>query len=429
MSAVTQEFTDVACTACGCVCDDLCVSVIDNRLASFTPDCPLAERWFHSVEAASQAEVQIAGRAAPLDEALARAAAIFRDARAPLIYGLSSSSTLGQRAAIRLADQLGATIDTSASTCHGPSIMALQSVGESTCTLGEVAQRADLVVYWGSDPATSHPRHMQRYALDPHGLFVPAGRVGRRLIVVDVERTKTAEQADRFLQIAPESDFDVLWALRALVNGDDIQGTSVGGVSRDQLAQLATLLKGCRSGVFFFGRGLTAGPTAHANVEALLELTRELNAFTRFYARRMRVYGDVAGADMVLCWQTGYPFSVNLARGYPRYNPGEYSADGLLTRGEIDRCLLVGTDGVDTLSSAAQHALANMPTVLVGHAKGKLSFTPTVSIPTAIYGIHRAGTAYRMDEVPVPLRAILSSPLPTDAEVIERLGALASTRQ
>ena len=42
--------------------------------------------------------------------------------------------------------------------------------------------------------------------------------------------------------------------------------------------------------------------------------------------------GDVAGADIVMTWITGYPFSVNLARGYPRYNPGEFSAQDMLER-------------------------------------------------------------------------------------------------
>ncbi len=42
--------------------------------------------------------------------------------------------------------------------------------------------------------------------------------------------------------------------------------------------------------------------------------------FTIF--RPQLIFGDVTGADSVLCWQTGYPFSVNLGRGYPRYNPG-----------------------------------------------------------------------------------------------------------
>ena len=91
-------------------------------------------------------------------------------------------------------------------------------------------------------------------------------------------------------------------------------------------------MKTCRSGVVFFGLGLSQSGLGHLNVEALLRLVTELNAHTRFYARRMRVQGDVAGADSVLCWQTGYPFSVNLSRGYPRYNPGEYSANDLLER-------------------------------------------------------------------------------------------------
>ena len=53
--------------------------------------------------------------------------------------------------------------------------------------------RADLVLYWGSDPVESHPRHMERYSLLPAGEFVPQGRSGRTLVVVDVQRTATAD--------------------------------------------------------------------------------------------------------------------------------------------------------------------------------------------------------------------------------------------
>ena len=45
---------------------------------------------------------------------------ILAKSRYPLIYGLSRSSTDGQRAAVRLADQLGAVLDTEAGT--GPSL-------------------------------------------------------------------------------------------------------------------------------------------------------------------------------------------------------------------------------------------------------------------------------------------------------------------
>ena len=126
--------------------------------------CHLAEPWFLAQNSATPPAAEIDGQPVALEAALDRAAELLKAARSPLIYGLSRSTTEGQRAATALADRIGATIDTTASTGHAPSILALQQVGESTCTLGEVRNRADLVIYWGSDPAETHPRHRERYA-------------------------------------------------------------------------------------------------------------------------------------------------------------------------------------------------------------------------------------------------------------------------
>src|SRR4029078_4656252 len=105
----------------------------------------------------------------------------------------------------------------------------------------------------------------------------------------------------------------------------------------------------------------------HANVEALLRLVADLNTFTRFTARRLRIPGDVSGADSVLCWQTGFPFAVNLSRGFPLYNPGEYTANDLLERGEVDACVLVGSEPVADLSPKAQQALKRIPTIILDY--------------------------------------------------------------
>lgn len=415
-----STFDDIACTVCGCVCDDLRVTVDDGRIAAIEPRCPLAEAWFlkQNVQP-TPSPAEVAGKSVALAQGIATAAAILRDSKLPLIYGLARSSTPGQRAAVHLADELGAIIDTNASTCHGPSIVALQAVGESTSTLGEVRNRADLVIYWGSNPAVSHPRHMERYSVDARGDFLPGGRKDRTLVVVDSRATETAKAADMFVQVRKGSDFEVLWALRALVQGKSFDTAEVGGVKLEVLADLAARMKSCRTGVVFFGRGLSLGPVGHADVEALLRLTMELNAFTRFYARRMRIYGDVAGADSVLTWQTGYPFSVNLARGYPRYSPGEYSAEACLSRGEVDACLLVGGEGIRTLSDKARARLEQIPTVVLDYASAERLMEPNVRFTTAVYGIHRSGTAYRMDEIPIPLRGFLPSPLPSDDEVLD----------
>ncbi len=416
---------DVACTVCGCVCDDLQMTIRDDRIAHVRGACHLSESWFLQQQSCEPPVAEIAGEAAPFEEAVARSAEILTQARWPLIYGLSRSSTPGQRAAARLADQIRANIDTTASLCHAPSIMAIQEVGESTCTLGEIKNRADLVLFWGVDPVQTHPRHLERYSGDAAGMFVRAGRAGRTIVVIDATPTGTSELADAFIQLNPGRDFEAIWTLRCLLRGFPVNEDRLSGIPLEKLVDLIQRMKSCRCGVVFFGLGLARTGAGHRNVEALLRLVADLNAHTRFHARRMRIPGDVTGADNVLCWQTGFPFSVNLTRGYPRYNPGEYSAFEMLQRGEADACLLVGSEGVSQMSPRAVAHLRSIPSIVVDHPTVPSAIPPSVRFTTAVYGIHLPGTAYRMDEVPIPLRPVLPAKYPSDAEVLNAIGAAA----
>ena len=411
-----RTFTDVACTVCGCVCDDLRVVVDGERIVEAVGACELARPWFLGQSSQIGSRPEIDGSPVEWDAAYDRAAAILKDSRAPLIYGLSRSTTEGQRAAVALADFLGATIDTTASSGHAPSIVALQQVGESTCTLGEVKQRADLVIFWGSDPVTTHPRHIERYC-------PPRSRAA--VVVVDSEETATAKQAEVFVRVPVEKNWDALWTLRMLVKGIDCDAST-------ELVDLAGRMKTCQFGVVFFGSGLTQGRLAHRTIEALLQLVTDLNDHTdpetrrRFYARRMRRYGDVAGADSVLTWQTGYPFGVNFAAGYPRYNPGEFTAPELLAERGVDAVVILGAETTRDLPPEARATLRDLPVILVDSPGGaRLSKDEgrrtDVFFPTAVYGIHRPGTAYRLDEVAIPLKVLMNTDCPSDAEVLTEL--------
>jgi formylmethanofuran dehydrogenase subunit B len=414
-------FEHIACTVCGCVCDDLRITVDDGRISKCEGACGLAEPWFLAQESRRPQAALIENQGVPLAAAVARAAEILRAASSPLIYGLSRSSTEGQRATIALGERIGATIDTTASLCHAQSVMAIQEVGESTCTLGEVKNRADLVIFWGSNPVDSHPRHFERYSLLPRGKFIPGGRADRTLVVADVKPTASTRQADFYLPVEPGQDFEALATLRSLVRGAPVAANAATGAPLALLQDLAVRMKACRYGVVFFGLGLSMTGHGQHNVEALLLLVRDLNEHTRFCARRMRVPGDVTGADTVLIWQTGYPFAVNLARGYPRYNPGEFSAQGMVERGEVDACLLVGSEGVARFSAQAVAQLRRIPTIALDHPTVESSIAPTIRFTTAVYGIHRPGTAYRMDGIPIPLRAFLPTDYPSDDDVLKMI--------
>jgi len=51
-----------------------------------------------------------------------------------------------------------------------------------------------------------------------------------------------------------------------------------------------------------------------------------------------------------------------------------------------------------------------------------------VHITTAVTGVSAPGTAYRMDEIPLPLRPALHSPYPTDEDVIRRIRHAVATK-
>ena len=300
-----------------------------------------------------------------------------------------------------------------------------------TCTLGEVKNRADFIIYWGGNPAECHPRHFTKYTIMQKGKFVPNGRKGRTMVLVDIRETPSAKAADIFLQLRPGKDFEVLTTLRALVKGQWVDPVLVAetGLSMEQLQDLVDRMKKARFGVLFLGMGLSMTRGKHMNSAAALTLATELNAFTKFVAMPMRGHGNVTGADVVLRYTLGYPFGISLTRGYPRFNPGEYSTIDLLVRGDVDATLVLGADPGATMPQPAIDHLARTPTIVLDPKVTHTSRISRVHITTAATGISAPGTVYRMDEVPLPLRPPLKSPYPTDEEVLRRISEAVATKE
>jgi formylmethanofuran dehydrogenase subunit B len=415
--------TSATCTSCGCLCDDIDLHTEDGRIVRAERACTLGREWFFGHHFHSDVTVLVDGRPATLDDAVVAAASVLANANRPLIYGLGNSTCETQREAILLAEDIGGVIDTHTSMTHGPSKLGAQLVGKVTCTLGEVRNRADLLIYWGTNPVETHPRHLTRYAYTPSGKFVPGGRHDRTMILVDVQETLTARAADQFLQIQPGADFELLTVLRAIVRDQRVDPDLLAatGLTLDRATELVAQMKRARLGVFFFGTGLTRTRGRHMNVAALHSLTMELNTFTKFAAIPMRDLGNDVGADNVMSWLTGYPVGVDFSRGYARSNPGEFTAVDLLTRREADAALIVAADPWSSMPEAAVEHLESIPHVVIDRAGACRRTKARVQFITASPGIDAPGTAYRMDWVPVSMRPAICSLQTTDEDVLGRI--------
>lgn len=463
--------TGVTCPVCGSFCDDIELVVEDNVITDVRKACAMGAAKFlnYATHRNLKPLVRKNGELveASIDEAVGRAAKILAGATYPILYGWSNTSCEATRVGLELAEEVGGVIDNTSTVCHGPSILSVQDVGISSCTLGQLRHRADLIFYWASNPWSAHPRHIERYTMFSEGRFQKSTWRGylsrlrgivsrkrlqraanlvlrrdvfaapevehrlpysmfqkkRKMVVVDVRKTRTAEAADYFLQVEPNKDYELLQAFRVLIRDEELDVDKVAGVPVEILEEVADIMVGCDLGVLFFGLGLTMSEGKLRNVDAALNLTRDLNQRTKFLIMPMRGHYNVTGVNVVFTWQTGYPYAVDFSHGYPRYNPGETSVIDILCHDEADASLIVASDPVAHFPRMAAQNLVKNPLIAIDPEVTPTTLMADVVFPSAFVGIETEGTAYRMDHVPLPLKKIVEPPktcLP-DQEILQRI--------
>ncbi|NLF89513.1 formylmethanofuran dehydrogenase subunit B [Candidatus Bathyarchaeota archaeon] len=478
---MSKIINNVVCPICGCLCDDLEVTVKNNEIVKMKNGCAVCEakmvHGYKSEERILKPMIRKNGKLEPvsMDEAVKKAAQILTDAKYPLLFGWSSTVNEAQRIGVELAEELGSALDNCCSVCHGPSVMATQEVGIPAATLGQIRHRADLIVYWACNPWTSHPRHVERYTAFTDGRFegsewksymnkmkasasrkkmdIASKRIereeaqinpqvevngpppqtlqkpGRKMIVVDVRKTMSAEAADYFMQIEPNRDYDVIEALRCIVQDQELDVEKVGGVPVEYLREVADAMMKCEFGVIYFGLGMTQSLGRFRNIEVAIALARDLNRKTKFIISPMRGHFNVTGANQVFAWQTGYPYAIDFSQGYPQFNPGENTAVDLLKREDNDATLVISADPGAHFPSVVMKNMMKHPLITINPDMNAISRLGDVVFPTQWCGIEYVGTAYRMDSVPITLKKVVEAPpgVLTDEELLSKI--LAEVRE
>ncbi len=279
---------DVVCPFCGSLCDDIEVVLEKEEIIEVKNACQLGAVKITGNKDGKRLLsplIKIDGIFTPVsyDEAAVKAAEILFEAEFPIFYGFGSTEAEAHKESIKLAEEAGAIWDHCPSVCHGPSVMGIQEIGLAGCTLGEIRNRSDLIIYLGCNPMEAHPRHMSRYTTFPRGYFREKGFQERTVVVIDIRFTETAKLANHFIQIEPDGDFEFISALRAILRGREITENVVAGIPIEKIQQLAEIMKKAKHGVIFFGLGLATTKGKHRNVDAALSLVRDLNEHTKFY--------------------------------------------------------------------------------------------------------------------------------------------------
>ncbi len=422
-----KEISDVICPGCGVLCDDIKVKLKENTVVTNYNACSKGNAKFLDIAANRILKPTImtdkATKEIDLDSALLKTAEILINAESPLLYGWSATTCEAQRLGIQLAKELKGIVDSTSSFCHGVTLSALLECSWSTATLGEVMNRADVILYWGANPIESHPRHMSRYSTVPRGIFRQAGKDERTVVVIDIRKTRTANIADRFLEVEPNRDFEIISVMRSLLNGYRPNIDTVANIPLKEVDRLLELIKEANFCAIFFGLGLLMSAGTYHNISSLLSFVAELNQFAKVVAIPMIGHYNMIGFNHVCSWLTGFPYGVDFRKEHPMFNPGETTTVELLQKKEIDAMFCIASDPVSTLPYSLTSYLKEIPLITMDRQMTPTTRISKIVIPVALSGIEVSGTAYRMDSVPLYMRNILTPPdgILSDEMILQKL--------
>jgi formylmethanofuran dehydrogenase subunit B len=403
------------CTGCGLLCDDIEVESEKNVINKVYTACRVGVA--HMKEARSEANFLVDNK--PVDEATAisEAVSILKNAKNPLIFGLGNSSDETQKLAIELAKKTNAILDDTSSFCLGSLVEALIQDKLKTCTLDDVRNKADVIIYWGTDPSDSHPRHLSKHSYFPRGSEKQRGwEEERTAIAIDVRKSHTAKICGNyFFQIPPGGDTEFIDALIAALSGK-LPKTSYNYPPK-KILELANILKGAKFGVIFAGLGLVY---SLEKLEPIFRLMKALNEKANFHLMPMVEQYNTRGFNENLFAETGYVNSVKFENGVVKHGT-EYSVVESLKAKAVDAALIIGSDPMSILPRSISKNLLEIPVISIDHCETLTSKHSKVYINTAISGVESGGSATRMDGTKVSFEPVFETAHLSDAAILRKI--------
>ena len=424
-----EQVEKIVCPHCSLLCDDVFCVINDGKIFSTYNACMRGDAFLKLVNSPNRLINPLILedgklKSAHLTEALDLACNLLSQAEKPLLYGWGSVSYEAQELGIQLAEKLGGVIDSTSSICHGVSLRLIEVLSgeEFKCpTLEEVGDMADLVVYWGSNPADSHSRHLSRYTVFPRGKVRITGRLEREVVVVDVIKTRSAKGINLFLQIEPGKDLDLINTLIEYLSGKELP-ESVGGIMKTDIIDFSKMMKKTQFGAIFFGLGILQQENFKENIEGLIKLVRHPNLKGQFSLMPMIGHSNMLGFNLAAKKMAGVPYGYGI--DFSKNPLEKTTVTEVLINGDCDVALIIGANPFVSFPKKFVEKLQNIPLIVIDTQMNLTAKNASVTIPTTITGIEAEGTMIRMDMQTKKLRKFLDPPSEnnlSDKEILQHL--------
>jgi formylmethanofuran dehydrogenase subunit B len=342
-----------------------------------------------------------------VERAVEEAARLLSKAKRHLIFGLDNSTLEAQAVAIDLSRKLGAVIDDASSFSWGTLIESLLGGELPTCSLSEVKDNADLLIYWGSNPPHTHPRHLSKFTYYAYADYNPAGWFPKvKLSCIEVRDTELSAMCKPVFKIKPGGDRDFIRGVlgEAQIEREDSQS----------FLEMVTKSHFC---VIFCGAGL--GYSLDGEFGLFTDMVRRFSQTTRMAVIPMVAEANLPGFSQSLHDQTGHVNQVSFGVGVS--HGSEFSFLEQVRKGLVECVLVVGSDPLSALPQSLMRNLQGTSIICLDRFSTPTTIAADVVIATALPGLECGGSMARMDGDRMVLVGPKERDYPTEEEILSQL--------
>lgn len=408
----------LTCLGCNLLCDDLEQSGgITEFESNLKQICPRGANWLRR----SQEKIELPK--CSLEHQIREASTWLQAAHAPLWIIDHQQSLAASQSIMATAEKSRGILVLPASQIAEGANRAASHVGQVVCSLGDVRSRADTIILWGCDPASSHPRLIERLGHHVHQQ-TGTNRSFQWIVVGDVspasiQQLTASGQTVRRFPWDKDLTFSKLQLLRSMILPKNQQ---VAVSSADaSVAELAELLRSTRYGCLFFGEAFCQPEMAALATESLQRLVIELNDGRAFHSQYLANHGDFGMGSVVCTWQTGCAGAISFQQGQIDHDGNRFSVERLLREQSTDCLVLVGDHALEHIPQASIAQMAAQPVIWFRSCSTECSFPQLVDVRVQRDGIDRRAVFHRLDQLTLPARAWNDSTLPDLAAVLDKI--------
>jgi len=220
-------------------------------------------------------------------------------------------------------------IDNATRLCHATTLAGLYEIlGKSAMTnTYEDLKTADVILVFGDNPVCTQPMGFEK--------IMEFKKHGGKLVVIDVRKTETAEKADIFLQINPNTDIDLIAGFLKIILKEQLEDkefikkrtkgykkflksldkfkfkeiSKTSGIPQEKIKKVALLYGKAKNAAILYGMGITQHHNGIEKVMAIADLSLVTGNIGRpgTGVNPLRGCNNVQGACDMGCLSNIYP--------------------------------------------------------------------------------------------------------------------------